>query len=90
MLAIVGYILPLYAQVSHAGRHLHLSENHGDATPGGASMIAVDNVRTYCVELLTQRHRKARPGIEENPRGRTMTVLDTFGNRLVFWRPERW
>lgn len=80
--------LPVYAQVSRAGRQLHLSEHHGDATPGSAAMIVVDDVGAYCDELLAQRHPKARPGIEDNPWGRTMTVLDPFGNRLVFWQPE--
>ena len=37
-------------------------------------------------ELAAQSHRNARPGIEDNLWGRTMTVLDPFSNRLVFWQ----
>lgn len=78
--------LPVYAQVERRGRVLHLSEHHGDASPGGAVMITGDDLDAYHAELAAQSHRNARPGIEDNLWGRTMTVLDPFSNRLVFWQ----
>lgn len=78
--------LPVYAEVTRDGAVLHLSEHHGDATPGSGVMIVVDDLVSYHRSLLDQRHRNARPGIQENPWGATMTVLDPFGNRLVFWQ----
>lgn len=81
--------LPVYAQVAREGSVLHLSEHHGDATPGGGVMITVADLRSYHAGLLAQAHRNARPGIEQNPWGLTLTVLDPFGNRLTFWQRNR-
>lgn len=78
--------LPVYAQVSRDGVVLHLSEHHGDATPGSAVMIVVADLRSYQEALLAQRYRNARPGVEQDPWGMTMTVTDPFGNRLTFWQ----
>lgn len=78
--------LPVYAQVERHGSVLHLSEHHGDATPGGAVMIVVDDVEKYQKELLDKHDRNARPGLDTTPWGHTMTVADPFGNRLIFWQ----
>ncbi|OII24454.1 glyoxalase superfamily protein [Curtobacterium sp. MCBA15_013] len=79
--------LPVYAQVSLDGKVLHLTEHHGDATPGGAVMLVVDDVAAYRDALLAQRHPRSRPGLDSNDWGRTMLVIDPFGNRLQFWEP---
>jgi predicted enzyme related to lactoylglutathione lyase len=78
--------LPVYAQVERDGSVLHLSEHHGDATPGSAVMIVVPDLRTYQEHLLARRHRNTRPGLAENPWGLTMTIADPFGNNLTFWQ----
>ena len=49
-------------------------------------MITIEDLDSYHAELAAQSHRNARPGIEDNLWGRTMTVLDPFSNRLVFWQ----
>lgn len=77
--------LPVYAEVSLDGRALHLSEHHGDATPGAGVMITVPDLRAYRAGLLAQAHPNSRPGIERNAWGLTMLVTDPFGNRLTFW-----
>ena len=38
---------PLYAQVSRSGIVLHLSEHHGDACPGSATMIMMKGIEDY-------------------------------------------
>jgi uncharacterized glyoxalase superfamily protein PhnB len=78
--------LPVYAQVSLDGKVLHLTEHHGDATPGGAVMLVVDDVAGYRDTLLAQRHPRSRPGIHTDAWGLTMLVIDPFGNRLTFWQ----
>ena len=35
---------PLYAQVTRGDARLHLSEHHGDASPGGAALIPVPDI----------------------------------------------
>jgi hypothetical protein len=35
-------------------------------------------------ELAAKRYKYARPGIEQMPWGRDMSISDPFGNRLTF------
>jgi hypothetical protein len=42
---------PLYAQVHRGRALLHLSEHHGDASPGGAALIPVADVTALHDEL---------------------------------------
>jgi catechol 2,3-dioxygenase-like lactoylglutathione lyase family enzyme len=79
--------LPLYLQVSLGECVLHLSEHHGDASPGSALRIPCRALDAYQQALLAKRYRNARPGITEQPWGREMAVADPFGNRLVFFEP---
>jgi catechol 2,3-dioxygenase-like lactoylglutathione lyase family enzyme len=77
--------LPLYVQVSRDGCVLHLSEHHGDATPGGAVRIESTDVDVFQAELLARQYKYARPGVELMPWGtRDMSIKDPFGNRLTF------
>lgn len=79
--------LPLYLQVSRGGCRLHLSEHHGDASPGAALRIPMQGLDELHAELSAKRYKHARPGIEQAPWGRDLTVRDPFGNRLVFAEP---
>ncbi len=76
---------PLYLRVSRDGCVLHLTEHHGDCTPGAALRIQVDDIDAWYAELAAKDYRNARPSIEKMPWGsRDMKVTDPFGNRLVF------
>jgi uncharacterized glyoxalase superfamily protein PhnB len=77
--------LPLYMGVARDGCTLHLSEHHGDASPGAAMRIEVDDVDALCAELGARGYRHARPQVQAMPWGtRDFTVTDPFGNRLTF------
>ena len=77
--------LPLYLQVSRGGCVLHLSEHHGDCSPGAAMRIEAADLDGLLAELLAKAYKFARPGIEETPWGsRDLSVKDPFGNRLTF------
>jgi uncharacterized glyoxalase superfamily protein PhnB len=77
--------LPLYMQVSKGDCLLHLSEHHGDSSPGAAMRIETEDLDAFRHELLAKQYKHARPGIEETPWGtRDMSVRDPFGNRLTF------
>ena len=83
-----GDNFPLYAQVSRSGIVLHLSEHHGDACPGAATMIMMQGIDDYHRELTATNYRYYKPGIEDEPWGaRVMKVTDPFGNRLLFAEP---
>ena len=76
--------LPLYMQVSRGGCVLHISEHHGDATPGSAIRIEVDDIAALQRELIAKQYQNGRPGICNQPWGRDMDVKDPAGNRLIF------
>ena len=77
--------LPLYLQVSKDGCVLHLSEHHGDCSPGAAMRIETSELDAFHAELASKHYKYARPEIENMPWGtRDMSVKDPFGNRLTF------
>ena len=80
-----GY--PLYLQVSNGACVLHLSEHHGDASPGAALRIETANLADFCAALRGKQYRYARPGDpREMPWGTwEITVADPFGNKLIFY-----
>jgi catechol 2,3-dioxygenase-like lactoylglutathione lyase family enzyme len=76
--------LPLYMQVSKDACILHLSEHHGDCSPGAAMRIETTGLEAFQASLLAKKYKYARPGIQEMPWGREMSIGDPFGNRLTF------
>lgn len=77
--------LPLYMQISKDGCVLHLSEHHGDCTPGSALRIETDQIESFQQQLLAMDYKYSRPGLEETPWGsKDMSIADPFGNRLTF------
>jgi catechol 2,3-dioxygenase-like lactoylglutathione lyase family enzyme len=77
--------LPLYQQVSRAGLVLHLSEHHGDATPGSQVRVEMTGVRDLHAELIAKRYRNNRPGLVTPPWGGVeLTVIDPCANRITF------
>lgn len=76
--------LPLYMGVSRAGLTLHLSEHHGDASPGSTVHVPMTGVHALHRELTDKRYGYGRPGIEAQPWGDELTVHDPFGNRIRF------
>jgi catechol 2,3-dioxygenase-like lactoylglutathione lyase family enzyme len=75
---------PLYMQVSRGGCVLHLSEHHGDCSPGAAVRVETSDIDALHAELAAKRYKFARPGIQEQPWGRDLSVKDPFGNRVTF------
>ncbi|WP_440113930.1 glyoxalase superfamily protein [Paenibacillus sp. QZ-Y1] len=77
--------MPLYMQVSLDSIVIHLSEHHGDCTPGAALRVETDHLDALRDTFLEKKYKHARPGIEDTPwNSREMTVTDPFGNRIVF------
>lgn len=81
--------LPVYMGISKDSCFIHLTEHHGDCSPGAAIRIFTDELDAYQQELLAKQYKYARPGIQEQPWGsRDMTIHDPFGNRLTFTTPN--
>ncbi|MBM4443269.1 MAG: VOC family protein [Candidatus Rokubacteria bacterium] len=77
--------LPLYMQVARDGCLLHLTEHHGDCTPGSTVFLRVTGLADYHREITAKGYGYNRPSIERAPwDADTMEVVDPFGNRLRF------
>ncbi len=75
---------PLYMQVSRAGLRLHLSEHHGDGTPGTVVFVRMSGLRAFHAELAAKGYGYLRPGVEDDGDSLQLQVIDPFGNRIRF------
>lgn len=76
---------PLYMQVSRGAIVLHVSEHHGDGSPGVHVRIDVTGLKDFHAELIGKRYKNMRPGLETPEWGGTeMTVIDPASNQLTF------
>jgi ribosomal-protein-alanine N-acetyltransferase len=79
---------PVYMQVSRGNLVLHLSEHHGDATPGSVALVYMKGIEELHRELIGKNYRHNRPGLERMDWGMMqVTVIDPFGNRIRFSEP---
>jgi catechol 2,3-dioxygenase-like lactoylglutathione lyase family enzyme len=76
---------PLYMQVSRDSCVLHLTEHHGDCSPGATVFVRVTGLDDFHREITATGYRFMRPSVERAPwHARLMEVVDPFGNRLRF------
>jgi uncharacterized glyoxalase superfamily protein PhnB len=77
--------MPLYLQISRDHITLHLSEHHGDASPGAKVFIEFSNIAEYHRSLTSKNYKFNKPGLEKAPwNAICMEVIDPFGNKLLF------
>jgi uncharacterized glyoxalase superfamily protein PhnB len=78
---------PLYMGVARGECELHLSEHHGDGTPGTAIRVRTDDLEAYFAELQSRPYRHYQPCLQDQTWGcRELTVQDGAGNKLTFFR----
>ena len=79
---------PLYRQISRGNLILHLSEHHGDGSPGPRIRVMMHGVEGFHREITSKGYRYMRPGLETTPWGTLETgVIDPFGNLIRFCQP---
>jgi catechol 2,3-dioxygenase-like lactoylglutathione lyase family enzyme len=76
--------LPLYLQVSRGDLVLHLSEHHGDGTPGTVVYVGTTGIAGLHAELRDRVYSHLKPGLETDEIGTHVSLLDPFGNTLRF------
>ena len=79
---------PVYMQISRGKCILHLSEHHGDSTPGSRAIIHMNGIDQLQKELAERDYKYLNPQVEQAEWGsRVMDLIDPFGNRLTFSEP---
>ena len=79
---------PVYMQVSRGELKLHLSEHHGDGSPGHHVYVYATGVRELHRELTDKNYRYNHPGLQEQDWGMLdLQVVDPFNNRITFAEP---
>lgn len=77
---------PLYMEISQGECIIHLSEHHGDATPGSSIRIEMENIEAFHQQLMAKNYKYAKPGLEKTPwNTKEITIGDPFGNRIIFY-----
>ncbi|KAL6871708.1 hypothetical protein HDV57DRAFT_270977 [Trichoderma longibrachiatum] len=84
---------PLYRQISKGNLILHLSEHHGDGSPGVNIRVMVkQGITGYHEQLIAKEYRYMRPGLGKGyggPDAQELTVIDPFGNKITFCQVEK-
>jgi len=60
---------PLYRQISRGGLVFHLSEHHGDGSPGARLRVTMRGVEALHREIIAKGYRYMRPELEKTPWG---------------------
>ncbi|MEJ5106753.1 glyoxalase superfamily protein [Chryseobacterium sp. MYb328] len=77
--------MPAYIEVKKENIILHLTEHHGDASPGSSVFIWGEGVSDYHKELIDKNYKYNRPGLEKTFYDAvSFTVNDPFGNKIIF------
>lgn len=79
-----GPDFPLYMELSRGPLVLHLSEHHGDGTPGTVLFVPLRGIDALLAELEGRPYPYQKPGIVAQDWGRELQLTDPFGNRLRF------
>ena len=77
--------MPKYIEVVREGLTIHLSEHHGDSTPGTRVFLWCTGLKEFHEMLIKKKYKYNRPGLEETFYGSLcVEVIDPFGNKLSF------
>lgn len=77
--------MPVYMEVSRGDLRLHLSEHHGDGSPGAHIHVEMTGVDDFHREVSGKGYKFLRPGVHDEFYGaRAVHVIDPFGNRISF------
>ncbi|MBU7592554.1 glyoxalase superfamily protein [Metabacillus halosaccharovorans] len=78
--------MPIYCQISLDHIILHLSEHHGDSSPGSAIRIKLNNINQFHSILQAKKYAFSNPALEKSPWNTVeLTVIDPFFNRITFY-----
>lgn len=76
---------PIYMQISLGGIELHLSEHHGDCSPGAHIHIYYTGLKEFHTLIIDKKYKYNKPGLEKTFYNTwAVTVNDPFFNKITF------
>ncbi len=79
---------PIYMEVQLRDIRIHLSEHHGDCSPGAHVTIEdFENIEIFHQMLLDKNYKYNRPGLDVafwDANIKVAEVIDPFNNRILF------
>ncbi len=80
-----GDNFPIYLQISKGDIVFHLSEHHGDSTPGSKAYVIMERLKEFHKELKGKDYKYMKPGIGKTEWNTLcVDVADPFGNKISF------
>jgi uncharacterized glyoxalase superfamily protein PhnB len=76
---------PVYMEIEKDGLILHLTEHHGDGTPGTNIFVWCKGIEEFHKALINKNYKYNKPGLEKTfYSALAVTVVDPFQNRIIF------
>ena len=76
---------PVYMEIEKDGLVIHLSEHHGDGTPGTNIFVWCSGVEEFHTKIINKKYKYNKPGLEKTFYGSlAVTVIDPFHNQIIF------
>lgn len=76
---------PVYLEIEKDGLIIHLSEHHGDGTPGTNVFVWCTGIEEFHKEIINKKYKYNKPGLEKTFYGSlAVTVIDPFHNQIIF------
>lgn len=76
---------PVYIEIEKDGLIIHLSEHHGDGTPGTNVFVWCEGVEEFHKGIINKKYKYNKPGLEKTFYGSlAVKVIDPFHNQIIF------
>ena len=76
---------PVYMEVIKDALTLHLSEHHGDGTPGSRVFVWCSGLKEFHQQLIGKKYKYNRPAYQETfYNSWCVEVVDPFNNKILF------
>ncbi len=76
---------PAYLEIARNGMTIHLSEHHGDCTPGSTIFVWMIGIDEFHKEISSKDYKFNNPAVEKTfYEAKCMEVTDPFSNKIRF------
>lgn len=82
--------MPIYMEIKRGNLIFHLTEHHGDGSPGAHVRVNMTGLKAFHEELAAKDYKYMKPGMEETfYQMNEVAVIDPFGSKIIFSEPVK-